>query len=79
MYSIPTFNAPLSNKTFYKADQVQMFWNELGTNLLVLTQTDVDKTGKSYYGGRSSSSFEGSHHRLILCVRNQPVLPRRGR
>ncbi|ORZ03752.1 eukaryotic translation initiation factor eIF2A-domain-containing protein [Syncephalastrum racemosum] len=50
MYSIPTFNAPLSNKTFFKADQVQMFWNELGTNLLVLTQTDVDKTGKSYYG-----------------------------
>ncbi|KAJ8658740.1 hypothetical protein O0I10_005464 [Lichtheimia ornata] len=50
MYSIPNFNQALSNKTFYKADQVQLFWNDLGTNLLVLTQTDVDKTGKSYYG-----------------------------
>ncbi|KAG2218966.1 hypothetical protein INT45_008390 [Circinella minor] len=50
MYSIPNFNQALSNKTFYKADSVQMFWNDLGTNLLVLTQTDVDKTGKSYYG-----------------------------
>lgn len=52
MYSIPNFNQALSNKTFYKADQVQLFWNDLGTNLLVLTQTDVDKTGKSYYGGK---------------------------
>ncbi|KAI8374302.1 eukaryotic translation initiation factor eIF2A-domain-containing protein [Radiomyces spectabilis] len=50
MYSIPSFNQPVSNKTFYKADRVQMFWNDLGTSLLVLTQTDIDKTGKSYYG-----------------------------
>ncbi|CAO3610138.1 unnamed protein product [Cunninghamella blakesleeana] len=50
MYSIPSFSNPVSNKTFYKADNVQMFWNDLGTNLLVLTQTEVDKTGKSYYG-----------------------------
>jgi translation initiation factor 2A len=50
MYSIPSFASPVSNKTFFKADNVQMFWNDLGTNLLVLTQTEVDKTGKSYYG-----------------------------
>ena len=27
-----------------------MKWNKSGSNLLFLTQTDVDKTGKSYYG-----------------------------
>lgn len=27
-----------------------MKWNSSGTNLLFLTQTEVDKTGKSYYG-----------------------------
>lgn len=27
-----------------------MHWNDLGTNLLVLTMTDVDKSNKSYYG-----------------------------
>jgi translation initiation factor 2A len=27
-----------------------MKWNKSGTNLLFLTQTEVDKTGKSYYG-----------------------------
>lgn len=57
MYSIPSFNQAVSNKTFYKADQVQMYWNDLGTNLLVLTQTDVDKTGKSYYGGNMDHHY----------------------
>lgn len=50
MYGLPNFKSALSNKTFYKADKIQMYWNDLGTNLLVLTQTEVDKTGKSYYG-----------------------------
>ncbi|KAL9542915.1 hypothetical protein MBANPS3_008364 [Mucor bainieri] len=50
MYSIPNFNTALSNKTFYKADRISMYWNDLGTNLLVLTMTDVDKSNKSYYG-----------------------------
>ncbi|CAI2182208.1 5350_t:CDS:10 [Funneliformis geosporum] len=50
IYSITNFNAPLAQKTFYKADKIQMQWNDLGTNLLVLTQTDVDKSNKSYYG-----------------------------
>ncbi|KAI9484039.1 MAG: eukaryotic translation initiation factor eIF2A-domain-containing protein [Benjaminiella poitrasii] len=50
MYSIPNFKTVLSNKTFFKADSVQFYWNDLGTNLLVLTMTDVDKSNKSYYG-----------------------------
>jgi translation initiation factor 2A len=29
---------------------VQLKWNEEGTSLIVLAQTEVDKTGKSYYG-----------------------------
>lgn len=27
-----------------------MKWNTQGTTLIVLAQTDVDRTGKSYYG-----------------------------
>ncbi|KIJ32447.1 hypothetical protein M422DRAFT_213804 [Sphaerobolus stellatus SS14] len=41
---------PTSQKTFFKADRAQIKWNALGTQVLVLTQTDVDKTNKSYYG-----------------------------
>lgn len=29
---------------------MQLKWNDDGTSLLVLAQTEVDKTGKSYYG-----------------------------
>lgn len=41
---------PVSQKTFFKADKIQIKWNKIGTSVLFLTQTDVDKTGKSYYG-----------------------------
>lgn len=29
---------------------MQLKWNALGTSVLVFSQTDADKTGKSYYG-----------------------------
>lgn len=44
------FNGPISQKTFFKGDKVQMKWNKQGTSILVLAQTDVDRSGKSYYG-----------------------------
>ncbi|KAG9092336.1 hypothetical protein FRC06_000142 [Ceratobasidium sp. 370] len=42
--------APTSQKTFYKADKATFKWNAAGTHVLLLTQTDVDKSNKSYYG-----------------------------
>ncbi|RYP50208.1 hypothetical protein DL768_004229 [Monosporascus sp. mg162] len=50
VYNVPQFNTPISQKTFFKGDKVQLKWNSLGTSLLVLAQTDVDKSNKSYYG-----------------------------
>ncbi|GAA5951776.1 hypothetical protein JCM21900_001071 [Sporobolomyces salmonicolor] len=50
IHSLLALASPSCSKTFYKADKVQMKWNKTGTNLLFLTQTEVDKTGKSYYG-----------------------------
>lgn len=44
------FKSPISQKTFFKGDKVQMKWNKQGTSILVLAQTDVDRSGKSYYG-----------------------------
>ncbi|EEB08626.1 translation initiation factor eIF2A [Schizosaccharomyces japonicus yFS275] len=49
-YNIPSFNTPVSQKTFFKADKVQFKWNTLGTSLLVLAQTEVDRSNKNYYG-----------------------------
>ncbi|KAL8949812.1 MAG: hypothetical protein Q9222_004114 [Ikaeria aurantiellina] len=50
VYNVPEFNAPVSQKSFFKGDKVQMKWNSEGTSLIVLAQTEVDKSGKSYYG-----------------------------
>ncbi|EIW85798.1 translation initiation factor eIF-2A [Coniophora puteana RWD-64-598 SS2] len=41
---------PTCQKNFYKADRAQIKWNALGTQVLVLTQTDVDNSNMSYYG-----------------------------
>ncbi|KAI9885915.1 MAG: hypothetical protein M1823_002288 [Watsoniomyces obsoletus] len=50
VFNVPNFATVVSQKSFYKADKVQLKWNQLGTSLIVLAQTEVDKTGKSYYG-----------------------------
>ncbi|KAI1468312.1 translation initiation factor eIF-2A [Daldinia caldariorum] len=50
VYNVPQFTTPISQKTFFKGDKVQLKWNSLGTSLIVLAQTDVDKSNKSYYG-----------------------------
>lgn len=47
---MPQFSTAVAQKTFFKGDKVQLKWNQLGTSLIVLAQTEVDKTGKSYYG-----------------------------
>lgn len=50
VYNVPAFDTPASQKNFFKGDKVQLKWNDNGTALIVLAQTEVDKTGKSYYG-----------------------------
>ncbi|SCZ90873.1 BZ3500_MvSof-1268-A1-R1_Chr1-3g02336 [Microbotryum saponariae] len=50
IHSLEALQTQTCIKTFYKADKITMKWNRSGSNLLFLTQTDVDKTGKSYYG-----------------------------
>ncbi|KAI4221312.1 MAG: hypothetical protein L6R36_006996 [Xanthoria steineri] len=50
VYNVPQFDGPVSQKNFFKGDKVQLKWNNEGTTLIVLAQTEVDKSGKSYYG-----------------------------
>ncbi|KAM3966790.1 eukaryotic translation initiation factor 2A [Aphomia sociella] len=46
--------AVVSRSTF-QADKATFNWNRRGTNVFAMTQTDVDKTGGSYYGKQSLS------------------------
>ncbi|KAF9005318.1 translation initiation factor eIF-2A [Hymenopellis radicata] len=51
IYGLLTLNSPPTcQKTFFKADRAQIKWNTLGTQVLLLTQTEVDNSNKSYYG-----------------------------
>ncbi|KAL1867552.1 hypothetical protein VTK73DRAFT_4076 [Phialemonium thermophilum] len=50
IFNVPQFSMPISQKTFFKGDMVQLKWNGQGTSLIVLAQTHVDKSNKSYYG-----------------------------
>ncbi|KAF9481305.1 translation initiation factor eIF-2A [Pholiota conissans] len=51
IYSLSTLQStPTCQKTFFKADRAQMKWNTVGTQVLLLTQTEVDNSNKSYYG-----------------------------
>lgn len=55
LFKYPQFehDSCVANKTFFKADKVDMYWNNKGTNVLLLASTEVDKSGASYYGKQS--------------------------
>ncbi|KAF3053508.1 hypothetical protein E8E11_010926 [Didymella keratinophila] len=75
VYQVPQFNSPVSQKTFYKSDKVQLKWNDLGTSVIVLAQTDVDKTNKSYYGETNMYilSANGSFDSRIQLDKEGPI------
>eukprot|EP01027_Heterolobosea_sp_BB2_P006199 GEZU01009394.1.p1 GENE.GEZU01009394.1~~GEZU01009394.1.p1 ORF type:complete len:690 (-),score=234.09 GEZU01009394.1:63-2132(-) len=50
IYKYPYINAVVAQKSFFKAETANLHWNKDGSALLVYTHTEVDKTGKSYYG-----------------------------
>jgi len=51
IYGLSTLGSPPTcQKSFFKADRSQIKWNTLGTQVLLLTQTEVDNSNKSYYG-----------------------------
>ncbi|SPQ24674.1 13e5e759-f343-436c-8db0-0de06662d587 [Thermothielavioides terrestris] len=75
VYNVPSFNSPISQKTFFKGDKVQLKWNGLGTSLIVLAQTDVDKSNKSYYGETTMYllSANGSFDARITLDKDGPI------
>lgn len=50
VYKVPIFETPAAKKSFFQCDFVQFSWNTLGTSVLALATSDIDTTGKSYYG-----------------------------
>ncbi|CAO2656478.1 Nn.00g052810.m01.CDS01 [Neocucurbitaria sp. VM-36] len=75
VFQVPQFSQPISQKTFYKGDKVQLKWNDLGTSLIVLAQTEVDKSNKSYYGETNMYilSANGSFDSRIQLDKEGPI------
>ena len=77
VFLVPQFSAPVSQKTFFKGDKVQFKWNEPGTSLIVLAQTEVDKSNKSYYGETNMyilSATGGFDSRITLGMLAVPLV-----
>lgn len=57
IFKYPQFEVTqaLVSRSSFQADKANFNWNKRGTNVFVMTQTDVDKTGGSYYGKQSLS------------------------
>lgn len=52
LYRFPNLNAAglVASKSFFQGDRVEMKWNKPGNCVLIMTSTDVDTSGASYYG-----------------------------
>uniref|UniRef100_S4PJP5 Eukaryotic translation initiation factor 2A n=1 Tax=Pararge aegeria TaxID=116150 RepID=S4PJP5_9NEOP len=57
VFKYPEFEVTqaLVNRSSFQADKAAFHWNRRGTNVFAMTQTEVDKTGGSYYGKQSLS------------------------
>eukprot|EP00246_Nothoceros_aenigmaticus_P005244 TRINITY_DN17156_c0_g1_i1.p1 TRINITY_DN17156_c0_g1~~TRINITY_DN17156_c0_g1_i1.p1 ORF type:complete len:422 (+),score=58.21 TRINITY_DN17156_c0_g1_i1:138-1268(+) len=59
-------SAPVGRRSFYKSTSAQLFWNRGSTGVLIVAQSDVDKSNQSYYGESrlhyvtSDGSYEGA-------------------
>lgn len=55
LFEYPKFGdgQALANKSFFKADKVDMIWNKKCSALLILVSSEVDTTGSTYYGEQS--------------------------
>lgn len=75
LYRYPNFggpNAAVANRTFFKADKVEMMWNSTATAMLLLTTTETSES--SYYGDQGlhyvGVNGEGN---LVHLGKNGPV------
>uniref|UniRef100_A0A1D1ZB63 Eukaryotic translation initiation factor 2A n=1 Tax=Anthurium amnicola TaxID=1678845 RepID=A0A1D1ZB63_9ARAE len=66
---------PIARRSFFRCTTVQLHWNHSSTGLLVLAQSDVDKTNQSYYGESKLNylTTDGSHEGLVPLRKEGPV------
>jgi translation initiation factor 2A len=66
---------PSARRSFFRCSSVQFSWNHGSTGLLVVVQSDVDKTNQSYYGETKLHylTIDGTHEGLVPLRKEGPV------
>lgn len=66
---------PAARRNFFRCSTVKLSWNFGSTGLLVLVQSDVDKTNQSYYGESKLNylTTDGAHEGLVPLRKEGPV------
>ncbi|XP_065847646.1 eukaryotic translation initiation factor 2A-like [Euphorbia lathyris] len=66
---------PVARRSFFRCSTVQLNWNRGSTGLLVVVQSDVDKTNQSYYGESKLNylTTDGTHEGLVPLRKEGPV------
>lgn len=75
IFSCEAQSQPVARKSFFRCSTVQLHWNYGSTGLLVVAQSDVDKTNQSYYGESKLNylTTDGSHEGLVSLRKEGPV------
>ncbi|XP_015944460.1 eukaryotic translation initiation factor 2A [Arachis duranensis] len=65
----------VARRSFFRCSTTQLKWNHGSTGLLVLVQSDVDKTNQSYYGESKLFylTIDGKHEGLVPLSKEGPV------
>ncbi|KAF9604591.1 hypothetical protein IFM89_008035 [Coptis chinensis] len=65
----------VARRGFFRCSTVQMSWNYGSSGLLVVAQSDVDKTNQSYYGESKLNylTTDGAHEGLVPLRKEGPV------
>ncbi|KAE9607256.1 hypothetical protein Lal_00026450 [Lupinus albus] len=65
----------IARRNFFRCSTTQLKWNRGSTGLLVVVQSDVDKTNQSYYGESKLCylTIDGKHEGLVPLRKEGPV------
>lgn len=75
VYQFPGLETVVAHKSFFKAQEVTMKWSPTGAALIIETRTDVDTTGKSYYGetGLFFLQSDGAYDCIVPLTKEGPI------
>lgn len=75
IFQFPLVDTPIASKSFFKAQEVDMKWSPDGSSMVIHTSTDVDTSGKSYYGetGLYFLQSDGEYDCIIPLTKEGPI------